>query len=111
MRNYTEQYQYDEVGNFQHMIHQAQNGAWTRDYRYEENSLIEPGKFSNRLSATILHPNGSQPLDETYTYDAHGNMTAMPHLTLMQWDFKDQLQSDRAAGGERRHAGDHLLRL
>ena len=27
-------------------------------------------------------------------------MTAMPHLTLMQWDFKDQLQSDRAAGGE-----------
>ena len=33
------------------MIHQAQNGAWRRDYRYEEASLIEPEKFSNRLSA------------------------------------------------------------
>ncbi|MGH8491098.1 MAG: RHS repeat domain-containing protein [Gammaproteobacteria bacterium] len=29
-RNYTEQYHYDEVGNFLHMIHQAQNGAWRR---------------------------------------------------------------------------------
>ena len=75
------------------MIHQAQNGAWRRDYRYEEDSLVEPGKFSNRLSATVLHPNGSQPLNERYTHDAHGNMTAMPHLTLMQWDFKDQLRA------------------
>jgi RHS repeat-associated protein len=93
VRNYTERYEYDEVGNFLHMIHQAQNGAWRRDYRYEEGSLVEPGKFSNRLSATVLHPNGSQPLNERYTHDSHGNMTAMPHLTLMQWDFKDQLRS------------------
>ena len=32
-------------------------------------------------------------MTEAYTYDAHGNMTAMPHLTLMQWDFMDQLQA------------------
>ncbi|MFH0340690.1 MAG: toxin TcdB middle/C-terminal domain-containing protein, partial [Chromatiales bacterium] len=93
VRNYAERYDYDEVGNFQHMIHQAENGAWQRDYRYEEMSLIEPAKFSNRLSATVLHPNGNQPPEETYTHDAHGNMTAMPHLTLIQWDFQDQLQA------------------
>ncbi|MGH8546431.1 MAG: RHS repeat-associated core domain-containing protein, partial [Gammaproteobacteria bacterium] len=93
VRNYIDQYHYDEVGNFLHMIHQAQNGAWGRDYRYEEHSLVEPGKFSNRLSGTVLHPNGSQPIVEPYTHDAHGNMTAMPHLTLMEWDFKDQLQA------------------
>jgi RHS repeat-associated protein len=93
VRNYTERYEYDGVGNFLQMIHQAQNGAWRRDYRYEEASLVELGQFSNRLSATILHPNGSQPLIERYTHDAHGNMSAMPHLTLMQWDFTDRLQA------------------
>lgn len=95
VRNYTEQYHYDGVGNFLHMIHQAGNGTWQRDYCYAANSLLEPesGRFSNRLSATTLHPNGSQPLDETYSHDAHGNMTAMPHLILMQWDFQDQLQA------------------
>jgi RHS repeat-associated protein len=30
---------------------------------------------------------------ETYAYDAHGNMTAMSHLSLMQWDFKDHLNA------------------
>src|SRR5207253_4124670 len=31
-------------------------------------------------------------ITEQYGYDAHGNMLHMPHLQLMQWDFKDQLQ-------------------
>jgi hypothetical protein len=84
VRNCTERYDYDGVGNFLNIIHQAQNGAWQRDFRYEETSLIEPDKFSNRLTGTILHPNSSQPLNETYTHDAHGNITAMPHLSLMQ---------------------------
>src|SRR5207253_4043889 len=42
MRNYTEQYGYDAVGNFEHFIHQAANGSWTRSYAYQEPSLIEP---------------------------------------------------------------------
>ena len=93
VRNYTEHYDYDEVGNFLHMIHQAQNAAWQRDYRYDEGSLIEPGKFSNRLSGTVLHPNSNQPVQEIYTHDDHGNMTSMPHLRLIQSDFRDQLQA------------------
>ena len=88
MRNYTEQYVYDAVGNFERLIHQAANGNWTRAYAYNEASLIESGKQSNRLSSTTV---GART--EPYTYDAHGNMTSMPHLTLMQWNYKDELRA------------------
>jgi RHS repeat-associated protein len=93
MRNYTEQYDYDEVGNFLHWVHHATNGNWVRDYNYQGPSLIEPSKFNNRLSGTVVHPNADQPIVEAYPYDAHGNMTAMPHLSVMAWDFKDQMQA------------------
>jgi hypothetical protein len=89
LRNYTERYEYDAVGNFENLIHQAgSNGSWTRAYAYNQPSLIEPTTPSNRLSSTAI----GQQL-ETYTHDAHGNMTAMPHLPLMRWDFKDQLHA------------------
>ena len=89
MRRYTEFYEYDAVGNFLQLIHQAVSGNWTRGYTYNEPSLIDPGKNCNRLSSTTV--GGNSP--ETYAYDAHGNMTAMPHLSLMQWDYRDQLQA------------------
>ena len=44
LRNYTERYEYDPVGNFLRMIHRAKNGNWTRHYTYDEDSLIEPGR-------------------------------------------------------------------
>ena len=94
MRRYTEQYEYDEIGNFLHLIHQAQNGDWTRGYNYNEPSLLEPGKVNNRLSQTTV--GGTT---ETYTFDAHGNMTRMPHLARMDWDFKDQFQAADLEGG------------
>jgi RHS repeat-associated protein len=97
MRRYTERYDYDSVGNFSQVIHQATNGNWTRSYAYDEASLIEPSRQSNRLSSTVV--GGGTP--ETYPYDAHGNMTAMPHLPSMNWDFHDQLRHvDLAGGGE-----------
>jgi len=93
MRNYFEFYEYDDVGNFLSFDHKAHNGNWIRTYEYDEASLIELDKQSNRLSCTIVHPNGQHPISELYTYDPHGNMTSMPHLTLMQWDYRDQLQA------------------
>src|SRR5439155_977824 len=56
---------------------------------YSEASLLEPGKTSNRLTSTRT----GGGIVEPYTHDVHGNMTAMPHLPLMRWDERDQLQA------------------
>ncbi len=87
MRNYTETYEYDGVGNILAMIHQAMGGGWTRHYDYEASN--------NRLRTTSLPGDGNdvKQLPSRYRYDLHGNMIQMPHLPLMQWDFKDQLQA------------------
>jgi RHS repeat-associated protein len=102
MRNCTEQYGYDAVGNFEAVIHVAQNGNWTRNYNYNEASLLEPGKVNNRLSSTQVGNSGALP----YAYDIHGNMVTMPHLPIMEWDFKDQLHASQQqvinnGGGEK----------
>jgi RHS repeat-associated protein len=88
MRRYNERYEYDEVGNILRLVHQAQNGNWTRAYAYNEPSLIEPALTSNRLSQTDF---GSAI--ETFAHDAHGNMTRMPHLPLVRWNYLDQLEA------------------
>jgi RHS repeat-associated protein len=95
MRRYIERYEYDAVGNFLQLIHQATNGNWKRGYAYNEPSLIEPTKQSNRLSSTTI--GSGNP--EFYAYDAHGNMTAMPHLPSMHWDYRDELEQVDMGGG------------
>jgi RHS repeat-associated protein len=92
LRNYTERYDYDPVGNFKTMAHLAGGGAgnWTRAYAYNQSSLLEPPKTSNRLSQTALQTGAGSPV-EPYLYDAHGNVAEMPHLPLMQWNFGDEL--------------------
>jgi RHS repeat-associated protein len=80
-RNYTEQYDYDQVGNIGEMRHVAAGGNWTRTYAYPANN--------NRLQSTTVGP-------DTYNYihhPQHGFLTALPHLTLMNWNFKDELQA------------------
>ena len=92
MGSYLQQYTYDEVGNLLQMLHSGTdpvNPGWTRTYTYNEPSQLEAGKVSNRLTSTQI----SGGLVEPYTYDLHGNMTSMPSLPLMQWDYKDQLQA------------------
>ncbi|MGB3201531.1 MAG: toxin TcdB middle/C-terminal domain-containing protein, partial [Nodosilinea sp.] len=92
MGRYSKRYVYDAVGNILSMQHRGSDPAhpgWNRDYAYDETSLLEASKQSNRLSSTTIGNGAPQP----YTYDAHGNMTRMPHLPLMQWDYRDQLQA------------------
>jgi RHS repeat-associated protein len=81
LRNYSEGYEYDAVGNILTMEH----SVWRRDYDYEVSN--------NRLRATSLPGDGAGTFSAKYEYDTHGNMTRMPHLPLMRWDFKDQLQA------------------
>ncbi len=100
MQNYTQVYEYDEVGNILKMIHQAASGGYTRRYTYDEPSLIESGKENNHLTSTSLPGDlATGSLPRRYEYDLHGNMTKMPHLREMIWDFEDQLQQVDLNGG------------
>jgi len=114
MGTYIERYLYDAVGNFLTMEHRGKNPAnpgWTRSYNHAETSGVEDGtrgtllKTSNRLSSTVITGSETPPV-ERYHYDAHGNMTRMPHLggadpePNLYWDHQDQLQrTDRGGGG------------
>jgi RHS repeat-associated protein len=97
LRNYIERFQYDAVGNFEAIEHRAGNEGWTRRYDYQEASLLEVGRWSNRLTRTTVG-NGLNRV-EPCTHDAHGNMTSMPHLAAMDWSFRDELQQVDLGGG------------
>ena len=80
MQNYTHNYQYDALGN---MLQMQSVGKWTRNYDY-----------NNPMTNNYLIGHGGGTV---YTYDTHGNMLTMTHLTTMAWDYLDQLHS--AANG------------
>jgi RHS repeat-associated protein len=103
VRTYTEEYEYDLLGNIKMLRHrfQAQAGAgsgWTRHYRYAYED--DPTNRTNRLSATSAPGDPEAgPFSATYSYDAYGNMMKMPHLTDMVWNFMDQLRQVDLGGG------------
>jgi RHS repeat-associated protein len=80
-RSYTQQLKYDEVGNITELKHVAAGGAWTRGYTYAPDS--------NRLVSTQV---GASVFPYAH-HAAHGFLTAMPHLTVMRWNFRDELQA------------------
>ena len=91
---YLEQYQYDPVGNFLRFIHRGSdpaNPGWKRDYAYQEASLLETGKFSNRPTSTTIGSTTETYSDLGKGYDAHGSMLSMPQLQAMRWNFKDEM--------------------
>ena len=94
LRRYTEQYFHDAVGNLDRVVHQAGADGWTRRYRYAADS--------NRLQSTSRPGDpDAGPFSDTYEHDPHGNMTRMPHLSPMAWDWRDRLASvDRGGGGQ-----------
>ncbi len=88
MRLYTESYDYDSVGNILQMTHRApdqQQASWTRRYQYPNDS--------NRLTATT---DDNDQFGPTYTHDAAGNMTVMPHLPVIAWDHADRMVHARS---------------
>jgi RHS repeat-associated protein len=79
-RNYTQTYTYDAAGNLQQLAHAASGGAWTRDYHYAAGS--------NRLESTAV---GGTTFG--YSHNAHGHVSGMPHLSLIRWNFRDELEA------------------
>ncbi|UQA61432.1 SpvB/TcaC N-terminal domain-containing protein [Polyangium aurulentum] len=95
LRNYTERYQYDAVGNIEKMIHEVVglSGSWTRRY--------DVAPDNNRLLRTSLPGDADGDFSAKYGHDAHGNMTSMPHLPSIGWDFKDEKREvDKGGGGK-----------
>ncbi|MFB9691976.1 SpvB/TcaC N-terminal domain-containing protein [Amorphoplanes digitatis] len=85
---YTEEYEYDDVGNvtrLRHRGHDPRHRGWSRTFAYEQHG--------NRLDTTTLSTGGSTP--EHYGYDRHGNLTRMPHLEAIGWNHLDQLRTSR----------------
>ncbi|CUI02905.1 insecticidal toxin complex protein [Janthinobacterium sp. CG23_2] len=80
-RNYTEQYAYDSAGNITELKHIAAGGGWTRGYTYAPDS--------NRLQATRI---GADTFALSH-HASHGFITSMPHLTRMEWNFRDELKA------------------
>ncbi|MEU3690569.1 SpvB/TcaC N-terminal domain-containing protein [Streptomyces narbonensis] len=108
LRGYVETYRYDETGNLLGVRHHR--GAdvtrpgevvWHRRYQY--------ATVGNRLLATSLPADPPRLPDHTdspgytarYSYDEHGNTTAMPHLPDLAWDHQDRLREAGLGGGGR----------
>jgi RHS repeat-associated protein len=84
VRNYTQRYQYDEVGNILEMKHVALGGNWTRSYEYETSN--------NRLNQTSVGDIGSPTSYTNYAHHAtHGYMEELPHLEKIEWNFKEEI--------------------
>ena len=92
MGTYVESYHYDAVGNLELLKHTGSdpaNAGWQRAYAYEQGR--------NRLATTQL--NGVNAPVERYEHDEHGNLTRLPHLDGLHWDFQDRLRQVDLAGG------------
>jgi RHS repeat-associated protein len=110
MGTYTEKYVYDPADNITVMTHQVSSGSWTRRYAYDLPSQIDPAEGSNRLGSTSLPGDpAAGPYHARYTYDAHGNMVQMPHLSPITWDEQDRISSTtrQVVGGTAAPATDY----
>lgn len=105
MGTYREDYVYDRTGNMKKMKHSvddplAPGHTWTKVFEHNEPSTLEPAKFGNRLTSTSISSSVEQ-----YLYDAHGNMTRMPHLggsagtPNVTWNYLDQQKQVDLGGG------------
>jgi len=86
LREYQQSFKYDAAGNMLQQRHVAGAGSWTRTFSYNNNS--------NRLQQTAT---GNQTF--SFQYNEHGSMAQMPHLSLMQWNSKEELSHTGLGGG------------
>jgi RHS repeat-associated protein len=84
IRNYTQTYLYDGVGNILQMKHIAPGGNWTRNYNYQT--------LNNRLQSTQIGDNGNPANYTQYSHHAqHGFLKTLPHLEKIEWNFKEEI--------------------
>ena len=89
LRNYTQIFTYDPVGNIDQVKHVAVDGSWTKVYANAPDS--------NRLLGTSEASSSTQ-----YRYDAHGNMLNLVDVAMGQsirWDYRDMIRALDLQGG------------
>jgi RHS repeat-associated protein len=103
VRNYTETYQYDMLGNLLELRHSAgPAGSFTRRYQYDYQ--LNPASRTNRLAATSRATDAAGAFSDTYPttpLDPHHHLTSLPHLPALVWDYFDQLVEVDLGGGGR----------
>ncbi len=92
LRNYTQTYNYDSVGNIEQMKHVSSTRSWTRHY--------ENASDSNRVLITW---EGTNPIGGVnYSYDVHGNTLNFERVSPEQsnrWDYRDMIRALNLLGG------------
>jgi RHS repeat-associated protein len=92
LRNYTQTFTYDSVGNILEIHHEAGVGTYTRTMR--------PKTDSNRLDQSWDGSTVTTPVN--YRYDTHGNMLNFLNVTpdlYLRWDHRDMIGSIDLGGG------------
>lgn len=92
LRNYTQTFNYDPVGNVEQVQHTAINGSWTRHYENaaDSNRLLRSWEGNNTIGAT------------QYRYDIHGNTLNLANVAAAQsirWDYRDMIRAFNMQGG------------
>lgn len=103
VRTYTEEYNYDDLGNILFQKHIATGASWTQHYHYEYQD--DPTNNTNRLKSSGMPGDpDAGPYSAVYQHDARGNITSLPHLPAADsliWNFADQLKEVNLGGGGR----------
>jgi RHS repeat-associated protein len=92
LRNYTQRYGYDAVGNLLELRHLASGGSWTRSQPVRQDS--------NRLDRTWYGTDTASAV--TYRHDRHGNLlnlAATAPGSDLRWDWRDMLRAVNLEGG------------
>ncbi|XLS29485.1 SpvB/TcaC N-terminal domain-containing protein [Flavobacteriaceae bacterium M23B6Z8] len=100
LRNYTQKYNYDPVGNMLRIRHISPiaTDRWTRNYEYASDS--------NHLLRSYTGSNPTPSSTVNYNYDAHGNMlnyNDTPQAYLANWDYLDRVHKLNLGGGGEAH--------
>lgn len=90
MQRYLQQYDYDRAGNLLNMVHSSGSGPFVNQWTRQ----LTPAAGNNRLASSQI---GATP--ESYSYDVHGNLTTIPGMPTLNWDFDDHLRSIDLGGG------------
>ncbi len=99
LTTYVQSYHYDKSGNILEIKHRPINSsavAWTRTNTYDT-------RESNRIINTYKSDTNCYH-DIEITHDENGNITRMPHLKNIKWNYANQMHQVELNSGDNHYA-------